>query len=490
MISIDGYDQFELIGRGGFASVHKARQLSIGRHVAIKVLSDPTPDADLVRRFERESRAVGALSWHPNIGAVVDAGTADDGRAYIAFELLTGGSLADQIEHDPMPWPDAVAAMIQIADAVEAAHRADVLHRDIKPANIMLDRLGDAKLVDFGIASMQDGTHTETGMLVTTIAHAAPELFDGDPASVATDVYALGSTLFTLIAGHPPFRTQPTDTPAAIMRRSVTEAPPPLASPTPPQVSGVVLHALAKQPDHRPRSAAAFGAALQHAQADLGLDRTRMRITDGARRTDPAPGATPHAADALLEGSPDEAAPFSKTIAALAGIAAILGALVAGALLFNQLRDDVVATTTTGIELSGLTSTDVTFVGGFPATNAIDADLSTLWVVQANETGNEGEGEIVGSVMRMDFKERQVIRSLGIDHGETPDDQRIAAIGWTTDLTDFAEGDGVVAQRIDVEDGDHTIDVEIVTDRLYLVITDVHSPESGRAALAEVLVSP
>ena len=89
MIQIAGYDSFEIIGRGGFAVVYKARQISVGREVAIKVLSDPMPDADLIRRFERESKAVGALSWHPNIAAVVDAGTTAQGQGYIVFELIT-----------------------------------------------------------------------------------------------------------------------------------------------------------------------------------------------------------------------------------------------------------------------------------------------------------------------------------------------------------------------------------------------------------------
>ena len=286
MIDIAGYDDFEIIGRGGFATVYRARQISVGRQVAIKVLSDPSPDADLIRRFARESRAVGALSWHPHIAAVVDAGAAPDGRAFIVFELLSGGSLEDRIDQAPMLWQDAVAAMIQVADAVEAAHREDVLHRDIKPANILINRLGTAKLADFGIASMQDGTKTETGMLAATIAHASPELFDGSVSSRASDIYALGSTLHTLVTGRPPFVPTDSESIGKIIRRVTGEDPPrPDPQFVPPDVSDVIALSLAKHPSHRPHSALAFGKALQRVQRNHGVDVTPMPVSD----KDPAP---------------------------------------------------------------------------------------------------------------------------------------------------------------------------------------------------------
>ncbi|MEM7093588.1 MAG: protein kinase [Actinomycetota bacterium] len=281
MIEIAGYEDLEVLGSGGFAVVYKAHQVSIGREVAIKVLSDPSPDADLLRRFTRESKAVGALSWHPNIAAVLDAGTTEQGQAFIVFELLSGGALEDRIIHNPMPWARAVTAMIQVADAVEAAHRAEVLHRDIKPANILMNRLGDAKLADFGIASMQDGNKTETGTLAATLAHAAPELFDGTPASPLTDVYALGSTLHNLVSGRPPFSHGAGETFTTVIRRILNDPPPRIpATLAPPELETVISYSLAKQPDQRPPSAAAFGKQLQALQRSFGLSVTAMPVGD------------------------------------------------------------------------------------------------------------------------------------------------------------------------------------------------------------------
>ena len=244
MTEIDGYTDLQMIGRGGFAVVYQALQVSTGRHMAIKLLTDPSPDDDLVRRFKRESRAVGALSWHPYIAAVVDA--------------------------------------------VEAAHRADVLHRDIKPANILLDRLGVAKLGDFDIASMQDGNKTATATLATTIAHAAPELFDGHPASPAADIYALGSTLHTLVTPLPPVSHGEDERISTVIARIASEPPPrPNPAQVPGQVATISTHALAKQPQYRPRSAAAFGQALQQVQRELGRQVTAMAVTDSEPVTAP-----------------------------------------------------------------------------------------------------------------------------------------------------------------------------------------------------------
>ena len=301
MNEIEGYTDLEIVGRGGFAIVYKATQVSIGRQVAIKLLSDPSPDDDLVRRFRRESKAVGALSWHPHIAAVVDAGTTSLGQAYIVFELLGGGSLEEKIEQQPMPWHDAVEAMIQIADAVEAAHRADVLHRDIKPANILLNRIGVAKLGDFGIASMQDGNKTETGMLATTVAHAAPELFNGAHASEATDVYALGSTLHTLLDGTAPFAPAPEERIVTTITRIINEPPPAIHAQVPAQIQAVVTHALAKQPQYRLRAAASFGQALQQAQRDLGVRVTAMPVTDAEPTRPVKPAAVDSAARETLK---------------------------------------------------------------------------------------------------------------------------------------------------------------------------------------------
>ncbi|MEM7093457.1 MAG: serine/threonine-protein kinase [Actinomycetota bacterium] len=294
MTSVPGYDLEGELGRGGFATVYRATQRSIGRAVAIKLISDPDPPEDTIRRFTRESRAVGALSWHPNIAAVIDAGSTDDGRAFIVFELLSGGSLEDAIVNRPLDWPEAVDAMVQVADAVEAAHRSDVLHRDIKPANILRDRFGKAKLADFGIASMQDGTKTATGAVAVTVAHAPPEVFLGVASTAASDVYALGSTLHNLIAGTAPFAPPPGESLLASIGRIANESPPRLSpSLAPAAVGDVIVTALAKEPAERFSSAGHFGRALQRAQRELGRPVTAMPIVDEDPAESPREPRTP-----------------------------------------------------------------------------------------------------------------------------------------------------------------------------------------------------
>jgi len=501
MIDIPGYRDFELIGTGGFAQVYKAHQLSVGREVAIKVLSDPAPDADLVRRFERESKAVGALSWHPNIAAVVDAGTTKVGQAWIGFELLTGGTLEDKIANGPMPWREAVASMIQIADAVEAAHREDVLHRDIKPANILLNRLGDAKLADFGIASMQDGNKTETGQLATTVAHAAPELFDGAPSSRATDVYALGSTLHNLVTGTAPFQPQAGSPIATVIRRIATDAPPtPDPELVPAPVAGVIAHALAKQPDYRPRSAHAFGQALQQIQRAAGLGVTAMPVSDAA----PAqPTASPQSDDALREQqspttftpAPEQPGPSqapagrgtTRLVVALAGIAVLLAAGLGGALLFDARtgNSSILGVTAGGARVVDINVLLDTQMIDFPPTNAIDGDPTTDWgIARTMATGNN----IVGTSYVLAFDDQVTVSSVGITNGQNSSFARVRELVWGTSFSALNDGNETLRQQIPNEAGNFVESVSATTNQLVLVIADVHDADAEAAGIAEILI--
>nr|WHW29239.1 hypothetical protein [uncultured bacterium] len=533
MTEIEGYRDLEVIGRGGFAIVYKARQVSVGRDVAIKLLTDPAPDDDLVRRFKRESQAVGALSWHPHIAAVVDAGSTALGQAYIVFELLSGGSLEERIEHGPIVWTDAVASMIRIADAVEAAHRSDVLHRDIKPANILVDRLGVAKLGDFGIASMQDGNKTETGMLATTIAHAAPELFDGHLASPATDVYALGSTLHELVTGLPPFSPREDDRIGAIIARIASEPPPrPDPERVPDQVATVIAHALAKQPQYRPRSAAAFGQALQQAQRDLGQPVTAMPVTDsqpvapaaqaasapapdGAAPFMTAPDAAPTKASAPpaqpasgatagTSATPDQAAtrnlpftsvpatatptakPFSKVIATLSVVAVLLAIGVGGLVLYQLQRSlPVVAVTNGGALIAKYEALAVTEMAPpFDARRALDRDETTYWGI---EPVPDGIG-IAGTSYVVKLTEEQQIVSVGISNGTSTELGRVTGVIWGTSIDELeAGGPNVVTQTIPNEPGAHPINFATTTDQIVLALTGVHN-DAPNAGIAEILI--
>lgn len=302
---VPGYTDLEKIGAGGFAVVYKATQAAVGRPVALKLLHNAIADEDTERRFQRECIVVGSLSWHPHIAAVLDAGSDEDGRSYLAFELLVGGSIGDRLQKTgPLPWPEAVVFAIQTADALAAAHEQDVLHRDVKPDNILIDRLGRAKLADFGIAAMRDGTQTKTGVITATLAHAAPEVLSGKRATKLSDVYLLGSTLYEMIAGEPPFGTGVGDDFFAAIQRIATEPPPPLASRAglnvPAELSDLVDRSLRKDPHERFESAAAMGMALRELQGRHGASRTHMPFAE-------ASGDAPKSATALI--SQPESAP-------------------------------------------------------------------------------------------------------------------------------------------------------------------------------------
>ncbi len=258
--TVEGYDRFALLGRGGFATVWTARQISVERDVAVKVLDQALLDDDAVARFRSESSTLAELSWHPTVVHIYDTGTTSDGRPYIAMEHLTGGTLGAAVRRDgPMDSADVTRIGAAISDAVASAHDAGVLHRDIKPDNVLLDRRGEARLADFGIARIASESTTITGGAFRgTVLHAAPELFDGEQPSVATDLWSIGSTLYTLAAGHPPFaRPDATeDSVSAIIRRTLLDEPPTLPDDVDAELGRIILSCLAKEPQRRPSSAA------------------------------------------------------------------------------------------------------------------------------------------------------------------------------------------------------------------------------------------
>jgi len=135
-VQVDGFEIGASIGAGGFGTVHVADDAKHGRKVAIKILND-APDADGQRRFDRERRAMGSLSGHPNIGVVHQSGLTDDGRLYLVMEYLSGGSLADRLASGPMSVSEVLAAAMPLTDALQRAHDLGVLHLDLKPENIL-----------------------------------------------------------------------------------------------------------------------------------------------------------------------------------------------------------------------------------------------------------------------------------------------------------------------------------------------------------------
>src|ERR1700689_571879 len=211
------YEVQSPLGAGGMGEVYRARDPRLGRDVAIKVLpAHLSSDPDLKARFEREAKAVSALS-HPHICHLYDIGS-QDGTDYLVLELLEGGTLAARLKKGPLPLKQALQYGIEIAEALEKAHSNGIVHRDLKPGNIMLTKSG-AKLLDFGLAKPAQNAvkvasgsmatmskpHTVEGMIVGTFQYMAPEQVQGQDADARSDLFALGAVLYEMMTGNRAF---------------------------------------------------------------------------------------------------------------------------------------------------------------------------------------------------------------------------------------------------------------------------------------------
>ncbi|MCX5094632.1 serine/threonine protein kinase [Streptomyces sp. NBC_00365] len=205
-VRLAGYEVQEVLGRGGFATVYRARQLAVGREVALKVDSRVLDSPRDRQRFMREVTAAGQLSGHPHVVPVYDAGVLGDNRPYMVLELCPGGSLGDRLHlQGPLSVKEARDIGVGIADAVAAAHTAGVLHRDIKPGNIMVNRYGGVALADFGLAAMpRPDRELSVTREALTPAYAPPEAFHLAEPTPAGDVYSLAATVYALLRGRPP----------------------------------------------------------------------------------------------------------------------------------------------------------------------------------------------------------------------------------------------------------------------------------------------
>ena len=207
------YEIQDSLGAGGMGEVYRARDTRLGREVAIKILPQHlSSNPDLKARFEREARAISALS-HPHICHLYDVGS-QDGTDYLVMELLEGESLEERLERGPLPFRQALQTGTEIADALEKAHKIGLVHRDLKPGNVMLTKSG-AKLLDFGLAKPVQGAATmasgsaatmsrpltKEGKIIGTFQYMAPEQVQGHEADVRTDVFALGAVLYEMITG-------------------------------------------------------------------------------------------------------------------------------------------------------------------------------------------------------------------------------------------------------------------------------------------------
>ncbi|MET2011582.1 serine/threonine-protein kinase [Microbacterium chocolatum] len=270
------------LGSGGFADVFLYEQDMPRRNVAVKVMPSDVRDPELRRMFNAEADVLAHLSAHPAIVTVYQAGISADGRPYIVMEYCPG-SLAQRYRLERLPVEEVLATGVRMAGALESAHRAGLVHRDVKPSNILITTFGAPVLADFGISSSLLRRDAEE-VLAMSIPWSAPEVIAEQTAgTISSEVWSLGATVYSLLAGHSPFerRERGQNTKEQLRRRIARAAYTDIPRPDVPASLQVALAtAMARDPGKRFASARAFAEALQRVQAELALSITRLEIPD------------------------------------------------------------------------------------------------------------------------------------------------------------------------------------------------------------------
>jgi serine/threonine protein kinase len=260
----DSYELLEEIGHGGMGVVFQARQKRLGRIVAIKVIrTDHAPQQAELERFEREIMVAARLD-HPGIVAVYDAGK-HEGWPFYVMAYVPGSTLSARIKNGALSIRDTARLAHQLADAMGYAHRQGVVHRDLKPANILLGDNDRPRITDFGLAKLSSSIRlTASGIVMGSLPYLAPEQALGRNGLIgpATDVYALGIIMYTMLAGKPPFNDED---PMQLLKRITTEVPAKITTlrpDVPPLLARIMDHCLAKAPQDRFASGNELAAAL------------------------------------------------------------------------------------------------------------------------------------------------------------------------------------------------------------------------------------
>jgi len=286
------------LGAGGMGEVYRATQSSLGRQVAIKVLTPAfAADSDRLRRFEQEARAASALN-HPNIVSIYEVGR-EGGAAYIAMEYVDGATLRAALREGPLPVKKTLQIAAQIADGLAKAHAGGIVHRDLKPENVMITRDGFVKILDFGLAklapSAADASQTlsagaagtNPGTVLGTVWYMSPEQARGSAVDFRSDIFSFGSVLYEMVTGKQPFKAESSaQTLAAIIEddaQSVAEASP--KTPTP--LRWIIERCLAKDPEERYASTRDLASDLRSVRDHLSESSSISQVTVPER----APGA-------------------------------------------------------------------------------------------------------------------------------------------------------------------------------------------------------
>ena len=281
------YEIIEKVGNGGMATVYKAEDKVLKRNVAVKVLKDEfTTDEEFIKRFEIEAQSAARLT-HPNIVSIYDVGS-EDNLYYIVMELIRGKTLKEIIveERGPLPWKWSVNVAIQIASALEMAHKNNIIHRDIKPHNIIITEDGIAKVTDFGIAkAVSNSTITAFGTTIGSVHYFSPEHARGGFTDAKSDLYSLGVVMYEMVTGRVPFDA---DTPVSVALKHMQEEPeePIELNPNlPSAVNRIIMKALKKDTTLRYQSATDMLADLRQALKNPNGDFVEDKNYDATAKT-------------------------------------------------------------------------------------------------------------------------------------------------------------------------------------------------------------
>lgn len=279
------YRVLRKIGGGGMADVYLCEDLSLGRRVALKVLLQRfLDDPNFVERFRREAKAAAGLN-QANLVSIYDWGEVD-GTYFIVMEYVEGETLKDLVRRQGrLGGSEAVRILLQLLAALEFAHRTGIVHRDVKPQNVMLDRHGNVKVTDFGIARAGDSGMTEAGSILGTAQYLAPEQAKGQRVDERSDLYSVGIVLYEMLTGTVPFKGDSAVTVALKHVNEMAAEPAQLVPGMPYALNQIVLKAIAKDPDQRYQTAEQFARDLRSAQVggpvaaaafDPGAEATRL----------------------------------------------------------------------------------------------------------------------------------------------------------------------------------------------------------------------
>lgn len=268
------------IGSGGTSIVYRAYQPAFDRLIALKVLVAPLADERSRRRFAREVALAGRLTGHPNVVTVFASGFLEDGRGYVEMEYCPGGSLMDRVAgQGPLPVRDVCSVGVKLAGVLELARQGGIVHRDVKPANVLVTRFGEPALSDFGIATVA-GEITGTTRSLTPV-HSAPEVLESREVGPLADQWSLASTLYTLLAGRPPFGGAEGEGMLAGMLRILSDPVPAIPrADVPDGLRAALERAMTKDPEGRWPTPAAFGEALQAVERSSGWPITVLPVEE------------------------------------------------------------------------------------------------------------------------------------------------------------------------------------------------------------------